>query len=71
MSQQYRVPAGRAAEYARRGHNRRPANVYRIEGESLTLAEIAERLGVSARRASERMRRARERPGAVKWEWLA
>lgn len=41
-----------------------------IEGESLTIAQIAERLGVSSTVAEDRLRRERKRPGPVTWAAL-
>lgn len=43
--------------------------VYRIEGETLTMAAIAQRLGVSARTVQRRMQAARH-GGPVTWEAL-
>ena len=49
---------------------RRHTGGYHIEGETLSVAEIAERLGVSVRAAQRRMREAQARSGPVTWEAL-
>jgi hypothetical protein len=61
-------------EYARKGAagNRaasRGAGTW-IEGEYVTTAQIAERLGVSRKTAVDRLSRARRLPGAVTWDRL-
>ena len=45
--------------------------VYCIEGESVTLQQVADRLGLSKTQASTRLRRERNRAPAVTWEGLA
>lgn len=45
----------------------RPAAKYLIEGESLTVAQIAQRLGTVRDNAYYRLRKAQRQPGPVTW----
>lgn len=56
----------RAGEASRRRH----LAVYCVEGESLTLAQLAKRLGVSETTARARLNRERAKPGPATWESL-
>jgi hypothetical protein len=65
-------PGKEASQYGRRGAAKSTAGaVYRIEGESLTMVEIAQRLGVLPSTAQSRMRKLRGASGAVTWARLA
>lgn len=44
---------------------------YCIEGEWVTMQQIAERLGITRVQVSDRMRRERKKPGPLTWEGLA
>lgn len=57
-------------DYGRRATRNRHASVFVIEGETLTMAQIAERLKVDMKKASNRMFMARRKPGAVTWQSL-
>lgn len=58
--------AEKRARAAKRGISRRVSQ-YRIEGETLTFAQIGKRLGISKDAASLRMRRLRGASGAITW----
>lgn len=61
-----------ASAYGRRGAVKSTAGaVYRIEGESLTMVEIAQRLGVPPTTAQSRMRKLRDATGPVTWARLS
>ena len=62
-------PSEAEARQARSRANQ--ATVYCIEGETVTLAQSADRLGISRDQASSRLKRERGRPGVVTWEGLA
>lgn len=62
-------PSERELQQARQRAN--PETVYSIEGESVTMAQIAERLGLDRNRATSRLRRERMRADRVTWEGLA
>lgn len=49
---------------------RKTQATYCIEGETLTLAQVADRLGVHRTTASDRLRRERAKDGPVTWEGL-
>lgn len=69
---QFPQPGKEASGYGRRGAAKSTANcVYRIEGESLTMEEIAQRLGVPRTTAQSRMRKLRGATGPVTWARLA
>ena len=60
-----------AAEYGRRsGIQRRSVERWCIEGEHLTVFEIAVRLKVSSKAAGRRLREARAKEGPVTWARL-
>ena len=60
-----------ATAYGRRGAAQSTAgSVYRIEGEYVTMREIAERLGINATTAGSRMAKLKKASGAVTWERL-
>lgn len=67
----YSMTAEVARAKARRGHATRRSEVFRIEGDPVTMDEIAKRLGVAKSTAQKRMARERAKPGAVTWEGLA
>jgi transposase-like protein len=69
---QFPQPGKEASGYGRRGSAKSTAgSVYRIEGEHVTMSEIARRLGVPESTAYSRMRKLRGASGAVTWARLA
>lgn len=50
--------------------SRTRASVYCIEGENLTMKEIAQRVGCSVSVASSRLNKAKTMPGPVTWKRL-
>lgn len=54
----------------RRQHNHSAAPTYVIQGEHLTMRQIAARLGIQVAAASSRWRSAAKQPGAVTWSRL-
>lgn len=50
--------------------SRRAPSVYCIEGESLTMKEIAERIGCTVSVASARLNKAKQMQGPVTWKRL-
>lgn len=44
---------------------------YLVDGEYVTTQQMAERLGITRRQVSDRMRRERKKPGPLTWEGLA
>lgn len=59
--------AGYAGFSQRAGASTARGGLYCIEGETLTVIAIAERLGVSVRSAQRRMQRAKAGSGPVTW----
>jgi predicted ArsR family transcriptional regulator len=59
------------AELASRRRGAKKAQHYRIEQENVTIAQIAQRLGVTPSCARTRMRELRGASGAVTWSRLA
>ena len=49
---------------------KKPAT-YRISGENVTIAQIAERLGIGEESVRWRLHREKQLPGATTWERLA
>lgn len=61
-----------ASAYGRRGQVAAHAlSKYRIEGEFVTIAEIAQRAGLTAKRASYRMAELRNASGPITWARLS
>lgn len=50
---------------------RRPPETYRISGETVTMAQMAERLGMTVEQLRHRWKREVQLPGAITWERLA
>lgn len=67
----YAMSSALAREKAAKGHATRQSELLSIEGEAVTLDQIAARLGVSRTTARRRLARERAKPGAVTWEGLA
>jgi len=62
------IPKTEAATYGRRGRAALSAQyTYIVEGERVTMLQIADRLGVHPNTARERMRKARKGPDSVSW----
>lgn len=60
-----------AKDYGRRGAAKSTAGqVYRIEGENVTMRDIAKRLGLPLATARSRLRRLKGATGAVTWARL-
>lgn len=53
-----------------RGGRGRPADTYRIEGEYVTMREIAERIGETYDATRRRMRTLKKASGPITWERL-
>lgn len=53
-----------------RGHKRKQASVYCIEGERLNMTQIAARLGITKAAANARMSKLKNIPGAITWAKL-
>jgi GTP-sensing pleiotropic transcriptional regulator CodY len=69
---QFPQPGKEASAYGRRGAVKSTMGaVYRIEGENVTMVEIAQRLGVTPSVAQDRMRKLRGATGPVTWARLA
>lgn len=69
---QYAITAADNAKAKQRSAFRsRQENLWRIEGEYVTIREIAERLGICANAASNRLRRLQGATGAITWARLA
>ena len=68
MSDRTRQDRKTAGDRSRANQNR--GGVYMIEGEPLTMVQIAERLGIAKSAANARMRKARGAPGPVTWAEL-
>lgn len=47
--------------------HRTPKDIFRIEGESVTLEEIGKRLGITSQAAGSRLRKLRGASGAITW----
>lgn len=62
--------SGHAGFTQRAGESTARGRLYRIEGETLPVSAIAERLGVSVRSAQRRMQLAKAGSGPVTWEAL-
>jgi GTP-sensing pleiotropic transcriptional regulator CodY len=68
---QFPQPGKEASGYGRRGAAKSTAGaVYRMEGESLTMVEIADRLCITPSAAQNRMRKLRGATGAITWARL-
>lgn len=61
--------AAQIAQHARRGRIA-ATPVYMIEGEPVTVAQMAARLGVSETTISNRLHKLRKRLGPITWEGL-
>ena len=59
-----------ALRYSRNGNRAKPAALLMIEGESVTISQVADRLGVSHRTASGRLLDAQKQDGPVTWAKL-
>ena len=53
-----------------RGSSRKQGSVYCIEGENVSMAQIAARLGCTKAAASVRMAKAKKLPGPITWARL-
>lgn len=69
---QFPQPGKEAKDYGRRGAAKSTAGqVYRIEGENVTMQDIAKRLGLPLTTVRSRLRRLKGATGAVTWARLA
>jgi len=53
-----------------RGHKRKQASVYCIDGERVTVEQIAARLGITKAAANMRLYKLKQEPGAITWAKL-
>lgn len=67
----YAMSSALAREKAAKGHATRQSELLRVEGEAVTVDQVAARPGVSKTTAHRRLARERAKPGAVTWEGLA
>jgi hypothetical protein len=65
---QFPQPGKEAQTYGRRGAAKSTANgVYRIEGEYVTMQDIAKRIGTSAKLAQQRLAKLKSATGPITW----
>lgn len=68
---EYHMPKETAAAYARRGTVIQAAKAkYMIEGEHVSAADVAQRLGCAYNTASRKLKAARAMDGPVTWQRL-
>lgn len=67
----YKFGSAEASEMGKRARANRVRNqIYMIEGKSVTIFDIAERIGTSTAVAYARMKKARSNPSAITWKSL-
>lgn len=72
MTRIHELPADhqRVLSAARSRASRQQVSTYCIDGEQVTRAQIAKRLGISVELVASRLREARRKAGPVTWEAL-